>query len=279
MTEIKRVNSVAELEALEKSGDLIGLFDVPNEIYHAGPGISSTGLKEILKSPAHFKSAIEKKSDALVNGNLIHQAILEPGLFADTVIVAPACDRRTTEGKRIWAEFQAASEGKTVVDQETHTTICQMRDAVRANRMASKLLSGDRTEVSVYWRDEVTGVLCKARADHINGDLVIDLKSTGDASSRAFQVQIERYKYHLSAAYYLDGFANFLPVRMFAWLAAEKTPPYGCRFYAADSTLLHAGRLEYRKALDLYAECLKKDRWPAYDMKFETISLSPAYEG
>ena len=277
---LKKVSSIDELNALNASKKLNGLFDVPNDLYHAGPGISSTGLKDILDySPAHFKYFQENRTTtkAMEDGTLIHTAILEPHLFGENVLVAPACDRRTTEGKKIWADFLAASEGKTVVDSETYKTVCELTQSVKANKLAVKLLNGELSEVSVYWVDEETGVLCKARADHINDDLIIDLKTCQSAQSKAFQRSIEYHRYHLSAAYYLDGFAKFMPVKLFAWLAVEKTPPYGCRFFTAEDTLLHAGRLEYREALNTYAKCLAEDRWPAYEMKFENISLSSNY--
>jgi exodeoxyribonuclease VIII len=280
MTELTTVKTTIELDELHKNGKLNGLFNVPNHIYHEGPGISSTGLKDILDySPAHFKYFQENRTTtkAMEDGTLIHTAILEPHLFEENVLVAPACDRRTTEGKKVWADFLAQSEGKTVVDASTYDSVCSLAKSVATNKLAAKLLKGQMSEVSVYWTDEETGVLCKARADHINDDLIIDLKSCQSAHSKSFQKTIEYHRYHLSAAYYLDGFAKFMPVKLFAWLAVEKTPPYGCRFFTAEDTLLHAGRLEYREALNIYAKCLAEDRWPAYEMKFENISLSSNY--
>lgn len=280
MTELRVVKTLAELQSLAEKKELIGLFDIPNDIYHAGPGISSTGLKDILDySPAHFRYFQENRTTtkAMEDGTLIHTAILEPHLFGENVLVAPACDRRTTEGKRIWSDFLASSEGKTVVDSETYKTVCELTKSVKANKLAAKLLKGELSEVSVYWVDEETGVLCKARADHINDDLIIDLKTCQSAQSKAFQRSIEYMRYHLSAAYYLDGFAKFMPVKLFAWLAVEKTPPYGCRFFTAESDLLHTGRQEYREALNIYAKCLAENHWPAYEMKFQNISLSSNY--
>ncbi len=276
---LNQVKSIEELNALNASGKLLGLFNIPNDLYHAGPGISSSGLKKILESPAHFKHYLENRTTtkAMEDGTLIHTAVLEPQVFGETVVVAPACDRRTTEGKRVWNEFQLMSAGKTVVDSETYLTVCEITKAVKANKLAYKLLKGQHSEISVYWIDEETGVLCKARADHINDDLMIDLKSCQNAHAKSFQRTIEIHRYHLSAAYYLDGFAKFMPVKLFAWLAVEKTPPYGCRFFTAESELLHTGRQEYREALNIYAKCLATDQWPAYEMKFENISLSSNY--
>ncbi|MEB3212414.1 MAG: hypothetical protein VKL39_13730, partial [Leptolyngbyaceae bacterium] len=55
-SDLKQVNSVEELWDLEQRGALLGLIRVPNEAYHAGPGVSSTDLKKLLESPAHYKA-------------------------------------------------------------------------------------------------------------------------------------------------------------------------------------------------------------------------------
>ena len=53
--EIESIGSLEELTRRAEAGTLIGLFDISNEHYHAGPGASSSGLKEILRSPAHYE--------------------------------------------------------------------------------------------------------------------------------------------------------------------------------------------------------------------------------
>jgi exodeoxyribonuclease VIII len=277
MIEIISVKNVAELEAHHKSGLLTGLFEVPNDAYHAGPGISSTGLKKILESPAHYqahKNSPQKKTTALVTGNLIHLATLEPELFKNSTVVSPKYGKSKADLAEKEA-FYAANKDKEIISAKDHKAILDIALTIRKNKLAAKLLSGEFTEISVYWNDEKTGVLCKARADHINGDTIIDLKSTTNASPRAFQYHVEDYQYHISAAHYLTGFKTVLPVELFAWLAVEKSSPYGCRFYAADSQTIETGLAECARALEIYAECLAKNKWPGYPMQFETISIRP----
>ena len=77
-------NHGAEGEAAEEAVNqlLIAPHDLPNETYHAMPGISSSRLR-IFKNQGSYgywfahKYPEEKKSKALELGNISHEAILE----------------------------------------------------------------------------------------------------------------------------------------------------------------------------------------------------------
>src|SRR5690349_3941280 len=100
---MKTLTSLSELNDLAAIGKLNGLFRVPMDLYHAGPGISSTGIKEILKSPAHYKAYLEgqEDTDAFRLGRLVHMRLLEPEAYVDSVVISPQVDARTKEGKAI----------------------------------------------------------------------------------------------------------------------------------------------------------------------------------
>ncbi len=268
--------TLEQLNALAIAGKLSGLVSVPIDLYHAGPGVSSTGLKDILKSPAHYKASKERRedSDAFRFGRLAHTRILEPELYAETVAIEPAANGRTTVGKQIKAAFAATTVGKTVVSNTESVEIERLASAIQANRLAAKILApGGLAELSVYWTDAATGVLCKARADLIRGDAIFDLKTCWSASPKDFPRDILKYQYHVSAAFYLDGFRTVMPARSFAWIAAEKAAPFSIGFYAATEEVLSAGRGEYERALATYAECSKSNQWPGYPQEFVNVSL------
>jgi hypothetical protein len=107
----------------------------------------------------------------------------------------------------------------------------------------------------------------------LRGDVLFDLKTCYSAQPKEFQKAILNYQYHVSAAFYLDGFQTVQPVKHFSWIAVEKTAPHCFGFYAADQELLNAGRAEYQRALEIYAECEKTGNWPGYEQKFINISL------
>ena len=100
------------------SGMILGLS---NADYHSLPSVSSSMLKTILRSPAHYKAAYlsgaprKEPTASMVLGSLTHTLFLEPEQFNGEYIIAPAWDARTKEGKAVRDAFLAAAEGKTVI--------------------------------------------------------------------------------------------------------------------------------------------------------------------
>ncbi len=61
-------------------------FDISNDDYHKGSGISKSGLDLIAKSPAHYKAVIDgitvrEPTKAQAIGTAFHELLLEPELF------------------------------------------------------------------------------------------------------------------------------------------------------------------------------------------------------
>jgi len=78
-------------------------FDMAAEKYHAVDALSKSMMSKILKSPAHYRAALEEHqepSKAMQMGTAIHTAVLEPHLYSQVVaVVPPDIDGRTKEGK------------------------------------------------------------------------------------------------------------------------------------------------------------------------------------
>jgi hypothetical protein len=182
---------------------------ISNKEYRSREGISSSELKKIMKSPAHYKYYKENPTEdtpALLFGRAAHKYILETYDFYNEFAVAPNCDRRTKEGKEIWAKFVAESEGKDVITQEQFEVIDAMRNVMLATPFVSKLINGEH-EISYFWTDEDTGLKCKVRPDSINHKLkvIVDYKTCDNAETEHFMKQAIRLGYDLQASYYLDG--------------------------------------------------------------------------
>ena len=74
-------------------------FDISNEDYHAGDGVSKSQLDMVAKNPALLKwvqaaPEDEEKKSALDMGTALHCLLLEPGEFDKRFIVSPKFDRR-----------------------------------------------------------------------------------------------------------------------------------------------------------------------------------------
>lgn len=277
-----KIHSLDDLQLKEKEGALEGLFDVPEDLYHQGPGISSTDLKHLLRSPAHYKAAKEdpfEDSAALRLGRAIHCAVLEPAKFEAFYKPAEKVDSRTTYGKTV-VEARRKEVGVTWLPVEERARVLRIRDSVLNNEKIKRCFHEDsRTEVSCYWRDEETNVLCKARADLLSNLIIYDLKTTEDATETAFLRAIINYKYHLSAAWYIEGFSRFGYKNLFGWFAVEKDPPYATKIYTPSQEMLETGLIEAKNALITYAECVTTGVWPAYENSVIQLNLPSYYKG
>ena len=83
---------------------------------------------------------------------------------------------------------------------------------------------------------------CRARPDALDPNgLIVDLKTSQDASPDAFARTAATFKYHLQAAWYIDGLhaAGVTPEQTaFAFVVIEKTPPHSVGTYVLDAESL-----------------------------------------
>lgn len=252
----------------------IGLHrGVSYDEYIRWDAVHHTILRHFNRTAAHARAAIVSPADqtsAQADGWASHLAVLEPDRFEMECVAAPKFDKRTTEGKRGWAEFQASNEGKTVLTQDEHALCLRIRDAVWAHPTARELLMGDGlNEISALWKDAGTGLYVKGRPDRLTTlagwSVVMDLKTTLNASPSAFARDLYYYHYHQQGALYLDGCDALAPhQRKFIFVAVEKDPPYAVAVYELEDDALSLGRDEYQKHLTAYARCLESGQWPGY---------------
>ena len=239
--------------------------------YRNHPAVSRSELWKLQESPQKFawaKAHPEAPTPALLLGQVFHKLALEPETFQQEYAVAPKCDRRTKEGKAIWAEFQSAAGDKTIVPMEMFEQADEMCKSLMSVPFAVKLLAG-RKEVPFFWKDDLTGEECKCRVDCLNENfsqpIVVDLKSTTDASTEAFTKAAINYGYDLQSAMYSEGVeANLMQKPLFVFIAVEKDPPYAVNILQADELLIRRGHALYRNLLDTYHDCKVSGNWYGY---------------
>ena len=244
---------------------------ISNKEYRQRPGISSSELKKIMITPAHYKhwkDNPQEDTPSLLFGRAAHKYILETYDFYTEFAVAPNVDRRTKEGKEEWARFVADSEGKDVITQEQFEQIDAMRTAAYATPFVSKLLSGEK-ELSFWGVDEETGLEIKARPDCItewNGkNILIDYKTAQDVENTKFCRDSIKFGYDLQLAFYLDILRqNTGKDYMVVIIAQEKTAPYVTNVFQLSENYLENGRNLYKEMLKVYKECLDTDTWYGY---------------
>jgi exodeoxyribonuclease VIII len=251
--------------------------------YHAIDAASSHRLGLLKKSPLHLKWSISNPtppSEAMVIGEAIHTAILEPMRFAHEYIKGIKADGRTKEGKAAKEEFAKRAGLRTVLEPNIYNDIQNISIACQGHSLANALINAaTEVEVSGFFKDPTTGIFCKMRADAMceNQKTIFDIKSTQDASPSEFEKSIFNFGYHRQAAFYIDG-ANILgkQIENYAIIAIEKVAPYAIAVYRLQNEAIELGRSENRGLLNLYAECVKNNNWPGYPEHFTDVGL-PAW--
>ena len=279
----------------------VGIFpDEPASAYYVRrlDEASASGLKQILRSPAHYRHWCQnpdgdKNSPALEFGRLLHCAVLEPDVFARRYAVAPAdapaypAARSWTaaksapdveKAKDYWRQWEAEHAGMIRVAPADYDKVRAMADSAMAHPVARGLLVGGDREVTFRWQDETTGIACKSRADlYAGGEFLMDLKSCRDASHDGFARAVASYAYDLQAGHYLDGIrSNGDSIRWFVFLAIESEAPYVAQPYFLDARAETRGWNLRQFAMNRLSDCLKSGRWSGYSDNLAELAL-PAY--
>lgn len=253
-----------------------------NDLYHGDTTrVSKSGLDLISKAPALYYARyldpnriLEKKTEALITGSALHTIVLEGHKFADEFVVSPEFHGEGSKSRRI--DFTQANAGKSAISVETYNTVSYMRDAILSHPIARELLSNGVVEERLNFECLETGAQCKIKPDFRNTEhrILVDLKSTEDASDRGFQKSAFTYRYHVQSAFYTDGsFYNGLNPSEFVFIAAEKHPPYLVNIFRADPEVVNLGRMAYLHDLQTYVDCKKSGKWPGYDPKIKDLGL------
>lgn len=266
----------------------IGLLEQTNDEYHSGPGVSKSHLDAIANaSPLHYwhkyinpERVRNPPTMAMIMGSAVHSAVLEPDLFPSEYVESPGFDRRTKNGKADAEAFEQANAGKVVLSPEDYATCLAVRDAVHRHPVASGLLHGGKAEQSFYAVDEETGELIKCRTDylHDSGAMIVDLKTTDDASPSGFGKSAANYRYPIQTAWYnhvLDSAFGEHPAN-WVFLAVEKSPPYAIGIYVTEADQVARASIAARENFHRIVECKRSGQWPDYGITPQGLLL-PAW--
>ena len=267
----------------------------PRADYDQLKGWNSSLLKVALsKTPAHAYNAFlapdrgpSKDSAAFRIGTLVHEALLEPEVWSRII----SCSSGSTTKAFSQAVSDAAVKGQKVAQASEYDLAAAMSAAVFEHPVLAQLFAPTPenvalNELTLVWPDPTTGQQCKARLDavRVTDDeiLILDLKTTADASASEFGRSAASYLYLLQATFYADGLfycaraleklLGFPEGRLigrpvtFEFVAIEKSEtPHQVARYRLTADQAAMGRRLYRHALDLVTTASDLDYWPGYD--------------
>jgi len=251
-------------------------YNIPSKEYHSWTEIvSNSYLGRLAKVPACAKIP-QEETEAMKFGRAFHTFVLEPNIFNEEFITPDNWptkpNKRSTEKTvKAYGEWINSLDGKQPIASDDVITICAMSIAINKHPFASKLLKEGVSETTIIWTDIETGIQCKVRPDRIpdgNKGVILDLKSTSNASSYSFKTDCIKYGYARECGMYMEGFAMaknaLFKDLVFAFIAVEKEPPYRVEVYTLDIDFVQYGWLEFHRLLQIEKECREKNFWPHY---------------
>lgn len=252
--------------------------------YHAINAVSNSALSAMNRSPFHYWAEYlnpdrpaKESTPSMRAGTLLHALVLEPETISARYVVRPEdIDPRTKAGKE-WAE---AYKGREIISADQWATAKAQRDALLSVQDIADVLKRGAAEVSFFWVDQDTGVHCKARADFVHPlpdgrVILLDLKTTPDASPDSFGRSVWNFGYHRQDAWYSRGYelATGVEVAGFLFGAVTGSYPFVAVPYSLDDQARWQGQQECDELLAKYLECRASSHWPAHGEGVQLLSL------
>ena len=228
---------------------LAQMYDDEFYYLHLGKhALSSSSLKMILKSPKTYRNVLKygdpnSDSPALAAGKLAHWMILEPHKIDELYFV-----NASSKNTKIYKEAKE-QHGEVFLTKEKSAAE-RLTDAVLRNEAALKLLTKSEFEVPAI--DMIEGLPFRGKADIIQGDTIIDYKTTQDLNS--FKYSCDKYSYELQAWLYLKLFDK----KKFTFLVIDKASTDIGIFETTDEFLAR-GENKFKQAVDNYKYFFEQD--------------------
>lgn len=260
-----------------------------NHEYHSLPQIGSSQLREMRKTPLHYYTAVldpnrphEEPTPSMKVGSAIHERLLEPE-SKNFVFV----DRRTKAGKESFEAILAENPFAEALPLSEEPVVYGASQAVLASATVQSLhlLDGEKEGVAFA---TIGGLECKAKPDvwispceRYPQGLLVDLKTTTDASPEGFRRSSEEYGYHIQLAFYRMvlqralGLSDAPPAVI---IAVEKKYPFMVNIFPVSDEALRVGEEEALRLLEKVRKCTTANHWPGYDESMQPLTLSSWYK-
>lgn len=287
-----------------------GIQQLTNEEYHASAGLSRSALMRFKRTPAHYWYEYEsgeyvkpEPTPAMALGDVVHTLVLEPHLYAERYAIQPVpfalpkvgllrdvgrdifetqkAARAAVESQNevLGHAFLVSSAGKMVISADVAAKAVSMAGAIQSNPVAFDLLQDCVMESSIYFEHKDTGIQCKVRPDAWIGSMVIDLKTSLDASFRGFQSSAFKFGYFLQAGMIYEAMRSIgKRLEKFVFLTVEKDAPYATGIYVLDEEALEFGVNQFEDIMARFKICQDSNNWPSYGIQTLTVPNYANYE-
>ena len=304
-----RLRTWKEGMKIDKPCAIVGM---PIEVYHSHEGLSNSGLKMLLDCPARYyykylsgEYEYQEKPHFKI-GKAAHCYILEGAneftkkywhnpyaklVKEDIINILLTKNFKETELKKmkvvelkeLLLEVMGIEPKEIELTDSELNQVISLAKAIRENPLAKGAFSQKgKSEVSLFWQDEETGIWLKCRPDwlpdnHVN---IPDYKTCQSVNPKTFYYDFIKYGYHVQSAMYQEGIRAVFgdEVESFFFVAQEKEPPYISQVYLCDSSITLYGLKAMRNGIEKYIECKEKGVWETYSDRVIQMSIEPKPE-
>jgi hypothetical protein len=216
----------------------------------------------------------DESTHALDIGRAAHSLALGEPEFNKYFVISPYDDFRKKEAQA-WRDEQT----RTVIKAEDFETIKAVALVQQRSAQCMRAFEQGKAERSLIWQDEETGIWLKARPDWLPDEpdkrFICEYKTALTIEPSRMSNDAFKYGYHMQAALQVDAVQGVLGVKPLGvcHVVQEKDPPYLAELRMFTDEQLDDGRFLYRRALEIFAACLKENNWPGYTLEptyFET---------
>lgn len=177
----------------------------------------------------------------------------------------------TSKANQAWKKEVLNGE-KYVINIDDRDRMQLMLKGCRENKHILALLKNTQYQLSLFWECSETGLSLKTRPDvcKVKQNVIVDIKTTIDASPWGFQREVTKFGYPIQAALQIEGAIQtglMEKVDHYFWLAVQKEAPYDSVLYrlsAEDRELL---KTKLREIKQKVAEAQQDNQWPGYEQQ------------
>lgn len=267
------------------------LVPIEAEVYHSDPCPSpslsnSIAYQLTTRSPrhawlAHPRLGAKRRppTKTMDRGSLVHALLLGSG---PQIAEVDAEDWKT----------KAAREQRDAAYERGHLPVLTddlqtaLRDVVEIRERLTDfgIELGGVSEIGAFWVERATDgteVQCRALMDHWFADIdtIYDLKTCRSGHPSAVQRHVVGYGYDIQRASYVSAIAKNFPERAgrtdFVFLFCELDPAVTVTPYRPAGSMRELGEQRWRRGVDLWARCIKRNEWPGYASGIIEIEAPP----
>lgn len=210
---------------------------------------------------------VEGGADQVLTGFKIHPED-KPRRPTPTQIEAFDSGRATDIAKtsvEYWRAVDADPHGYLMGSE--FETICNMGAVLSLDPAAAAVMGGE-PEITMAWRDEITGLWLLSRPDTVSFDGMLSdykrMNTQGEPFSwRIVDRRIEKHAYHQQIAFGCEVFERLTGEWPIGGIVAQwDQPPYHVILREISEEHLRIGQFQNRRAIDRFKECFDSGVWP-----------------